>query len=88
MLPFIKPSMDKARHDCSCMHHSLAPGALAAVAVVFTLYSLDLLSYELSAILWPAFLVAAGVAKLGGRSCTCCTQLSAVPASPTHIPGV
>jgi hypothetical protein len=66
--------MDKADPRCHCLHHYLAPIALVSIGLAFVANALGWLPGPALTLSWPTLLVAAGLAKLGGPSCRCCTR--------------
>jgi hypothetical protein len=66
--------MDKADPRCSCLHHQVAPAALVLIGLAFLGNALGWLSDTLLTLSWPTLLVIAGLAKLTGPRCRCCTH--------------
>lgn len=59
---------------CSCFHHKVTPLMVVLIALTFLLGNLGTLSESFVGMAWPILLGVAGLAKMFGRSCKCCTR--------------
>jgi len=57
---------------CNCGHHKVVPGMISLIAIVFLLGAFDVMSAEMVGILWPIFLLIAGLTKMSRNMCKCC----------------
>ena len=57
---------------CACHHHKFVPLFIVLIGLSFLLQALQVLTAEFVALLWPVFLILAGLAKMAGRTCSCC----------------
>ncbi len=44
------------------------------IGITFLLHAFKIIDTGLAAFIWPILLIVAGVAKLTGRSCSCCER--------------
>ncbi len=56
---------------CRYPYHKIVPLMLILIAFTFILQALNILDTALASMLWPVFLIIAGLTKLSGRACTC-----------------
>lgn len=66
--------MDKVDPRCACAHHQVVPVAIVLIGLDFLANALGLVPDALLAMTWPVLLVVAGVAKLAGPGCHCCSH--------------
>ncbi len=60
---------------CPCPHHKVVPGMITLIALVFLLKGLGAMTHATVDILWPLFLLIAGVTKLTSGMCKCCNSM-------------
>ena len=58
---------------CPCPHHKVVPAMITLIALAFLLKALGVMTSESVAILWPLFLLIAGLTKLSSGMCKCCS---------------
>ena len=59
---------------CPCNHHKIVPLMIILIGATFLLNAFQVLPVGIVAFVWPVLLMVAGVAKLSGRSCSCCER--------------
>jgi hypothetical protein len=67
--------MDKGMcMKCKCPHHKAIPVLVILLGLTFLLHSLHVVGWYFVSITWPILLILAGIFKLGGKSCGCCSK--------------
>ena len=61
-----------ALNKCKCLHHGIVPGLVVLLALVILLGNLNMLTAELTGILWPVALALIGLMKMCANKCNCC----------------
>ncbi|MES2203338.1 MAG: DUF5668 domain-containing protein [Patescibacteria group bacterium] len=59
---------------CRCHHHKIIPLLIALFGLTFLLGNLDVLSAQTVNIIWPSLIILAGLSKIAGRMCGCCSH--------------
>ncbi len=69
--------MDQAQTGikCRCMHHKMVPVYLILLGLLFLLTALDVISSDVTNIVWPIFIILIGLQKLLQNRCNCCSRM-------------
>lgn len=62
----------KGHGSCKCMHHKVVPAMISLIGLVLLLGALNIVAEGTVAVLWPIFLLVAGLTKLSKGACKCC----------------
>ena len=57
---------------CTCSHHSTVPLLIIGLSIVFLLPRFDVITDEITGLVWPLLLGVIGLRKLTERNCGCC----------------
>ena len=66
--------MEKEGGKCGCPCHKMIGVLVVAFGLVFLLGALNVLSDRAVSIAWPIIVILAGLKKLFGGSCSCCSK--------------
>jgi Domain of unknown function (DUF5668) len=66
--------MQQAGPKCNCTHHKMKPILMVLFGLVFLLGTLDVLTSRTVSIVWPIIVILAGLMKLMGGRCGCCSR--------------
>ena len=59
------------KSHCTCSHHKILPAFLILIGLSFLLTTIGVVSEATNSIVWPVLLIALGLTKLKGGSCSC-----------------
>ena len=66
---------------CGCMCHKMLPLLVVVFGLVFVLGNLQILTPVRVMEIWPILVIVAGLTKMMGRKCTCCSHGAAMCAN-------
>jgi hypothetical protein len=58
---------------CKCGHHKVIPVLIILLGLTFLLQAFGVVGWYFVSVTWPILLIIAGIVKLAGRSCGCCS---------------
>lgn len=58
---------------CGCPHHKMVPMLIFVVGLLFFLNAINVVTMSALNILWPIAVMIAGLTKMMGHKCKCCT---------------
>ena len=58
---------------CKCPHHKMVPMMIFVVGLLFFLNTVNVITTGALNTLWPIAVMIAGLTKMMGSSCKCCT---------------
>lgn len=69
--------MDQAQTGlkCPCTHHKMVPVYLIVLGLLFLLTALDVISSDVTDVIWPVLLILIGLQKLLQSRCNCCGRM-------------
>jgi hypothetical protein len=59
--------------SCSCMHHNMGSIFMILIGLNFLMVAMGVYDEMLSAYVWPTLLILAGLMKMMGANCGCCS---------------
>ncbi|HEY4507622.1 MAG TPA: DUF5668 domain-containing protein [Candidatus Paceibacterota bacterium] len=65
--------MDPQGNTCPCKCHKVGPILIIVFGVVFLLGTLNIITEYAVMLIWPIIVIVAGVKKLVGQKCGCCS---------------
>ncbi len=66
--------MADEQHKCGCPCHMMMGIFVILFGLTFLLGALGVISDHLVSIIWPCFVILAGLKKLAAGKCKCCTK--------------
>ncbi len=63
----------QAGKTCSCGHHRVVPIVIILIGLDFLLGQLNVFTMNFVNVSWPILVIIAGIVKMGGGNCKCCT---------------
>lgn len=66
--------MDSMKGMCSCPHHKMFWIFMVVFGLVFLLGDLNVLTQAAVTWTWPVLVILAGLTKMMGSRCTCCSK--------------
>ncbi len=57
---------------CQCPHHKMVPALVVLFGLVFLLKGLNVLSPNVTNVVWPVLVVLVGLMKMSQSKCKCC----------------
>ncbi|MEI6378590.1 MAG: DUF5668 domain-containing protein [Candidatus Falkowbacteria bacterium] len=63
---------DKMCGRCGCPHHMMMPILIMLLGIVFLLKALNVMTADMTALVWPIIIILIGLMKMMGRMCKCC----------------
>jgi hypothetical protein len=59
---------------CGCPCHKMGGVVVVLIGVIFLLGNLDIISSKIIGIIWPIFIILAGIKIMAKRMCKCCDK--------------
>lgn len=67
--------MQQTGQKCNCFHHKLVPIFIVLLGVLFLLGAMDVIAAHTVSVVWPVIVILAGLQKLMGHNCKCCSSM-------------